>query len=54
MRVFSFLVDDAGALLGHQEADGHGQVVVDQRVLQPLRALLGVLDLVVETGFLAQ
>ena len=54
MRVLGLLVDDAGSLLGHQEADGHGKVVVDERVLQPLRALLRVLDLVVETSFLAQ
>ena len=54
MRVLGLLVDDAGSLLGHQEADGHGQVVVDERVLEPLRALLRVLDLVVETSFLAQ
>ena len=54
MRVLGLLVDDAGSLLGHQEADGHGQVVVDERVLQPLRALLRVLDLVVETSFLTQ
>lgn len=54
MRVLRLLIDDAGSLLGHQEADGHGQVVVDQRVLQALRALLRVLDLVVETGLLTQ
>ena len=45
MGVLGLLVDDAVALLRHEEAERHSQVVVDQVVLQPLRALPRVLDL---------
>ena len=43
--VFRFLVDDTVPLLSHEQTNGNCQLVVDQRVLQTLRALAGVLDL---------
>ena len=54
MRVFSLLVDDAVSLLGHEQADGDGEVVVDEAVLEPLAAALGVLDLGEGAGLLAE
>ena len=45
VRVLSLLVHHAVPLLRHEEAQRHGQVVVDQVVLEPLRALARVLDL---------
>ena len=43
--VFRFLVDDTVPLLSHEQTNGNCQLVVDQRVLQTLRALAGVFDL---------
>ena len=45
MVVFSLLVDDAAALLGHEEDQWHGEVVVHQAVLQALTRLSSVLHL---------
>ena len=45
VRVLGLLVHHAVPLLRHEEAQRHGQVAVDQVVLEPLRALARVLDL---------
>ena len=41
MAVLGFAIDDAVALLGDEQTEGNGQVVLEQSVFEPLGGLLG-------------